>query len=87
MSEITQFTTRRHAHSAADEMDQTARNDRIERIPSSELIDELVDIIDELVRRLGSDEVARQLGVSLDEFQAFIEAARAGLADERQLDA
>jgi hypothetical protein len=43
MSEITQFTTRRHAHSAADEMDQTARNDRIERIPSSELIDELVD--------------------------------------------
>ena len=59
-------------------MDQTAPYDRIERIPSCELTAELTDIVDELVRRLGSlDEVARQLGISMDEFEASMEAAKA----------
>ncbi|MDT5258554.1 MAG: hypothetical protein QOD10_3634 [Mycobacterium sp.] len=50
----------------------TAPSDEMRAAPGA-------DISDELGRRIGSlDEVARHLGVPTDQFQAFVDAAKAG---------
>ncbi|MCW2660132.1 MAG: hypothetical protein JWP83_1284 [Mycobacterium sp.] len=63
---------------AADETDEMAGCDQIEAADDPALTGiPLCDLIEEAVRRLGSlDEVARQVGVPRDEFEAFMGDAK-----------